>query len=561
MSVGNTPIELNLDTNQSTLIVGRNGASKSTIIEALTFALYGRPYRNINKPQLINSINKSDMLVELTFTNNGKQYLIRRGMKPNIFEVYENDVLLKQDASTYDYQEYLEKNILHMNYRAYVQIVILSKVTYTPFMSLKPAQRREVIEDMLDLVVFSNMGKLHKEKVDETKKKIQQLDNKIDSTEDKIEFVRKNLTKVLASTEELINAKQTQIETYTTQHNEALINAKELNEVLAAIQLEFQEATTALDSKSSKANELKNKVLDKQRSIQKELSFFDHTTKCPTCAQDITEEYKNSIVHKRHDTLVDLEVALTKITSRLESVKVEKNTHEQTRVQITRLQNEFTAAKTTVKSCKQIISSFEEEINTLRTQHQENSGDTTEIKKLQKDLKSYNKTKYELVELDNMHKITSYLLKDSGIKAEMIKKYIPKINEYIAKYLSELDFFVQFELDENFNEVIKSRHRDEYTFNSFSEGEKMKLDFSMLMAWRSVAKSRNSCSTNLLILDELMDASGDQEANESLMNIINTLVVEGNSVFVISHREGLVDQFDSSIKFEKNGNFSTMSIN
>lgn len=559
LSVGNTPVEIRLDSNLSNLMVGKNGAGKSTLLDALTFALYGKPYRDITKPRLINSVNKGHLVVELEFETNGKEYVIRRGMKPNFFEIYEDEKLIDQDAGAYDYQDFLEKNIIRMNYKAYTQIVVLGKVTYVPFMNLKPGPRREVIEDLLDLVTFTTMGKLHKENLDEAKRRLQQLDIKIESTEDKIEFVRKNLAKVLLNTQELINAKKEQIDHFLNQGKTAAINAKEVNTQLVAIESFVNTAISELRVKFDKATEVRNKVLDRQRIIQKELAFFDHTAECPTCAQEITEAYRTGMIKRRHDTLSDLESALVQINERLERIKNQRSVQSGQREQITQLQAQYTEAKTTVKHCRSVIESLEVEIETLKKQHTETKVDTGQVKVLQKELKDLTGEKYKIAETQTMYKIATHLLKDSGLKAQFIKKIIPRINEYIAKYLSALDFYVQFELDENFNEVIKSRYRDEFSYNSFSEGEKFRIDIALLLTWRAIAKARNSCTTNLLILDEIFDSSLDNDGIDELMKIIDMLISEGQTVFVISHKgDALADRFENVLTFEKNKNFTQM---
>lgn len=559
LSVGNTPIDIRLDSNLSNLMVGKNGAGKSTLLDALTFGLYGKPYRDINKPRLINSVNKGHLVVEVEFETGGKEYVIRRGMKPAFFEIYEDEKLIDQDAGAYDYQEFLEKNILRMNYKAYTQIVVLGKVTYVPFMNLKPGPRREVIEDLLDLVTFTTMGKLHKENLDESKRRTTQLDMKIENTEDKIDFIRKNLAKVLLNTEELIDAKREQIDQFLNQGKTATVQAQEVSAQLTDLQETFQSVGNTLQKKFEKATEVRNKVIDRQRSIQKELAFFDHTTDCPTCSQEINETYRLEMVKKRKDTLTDLDDALTQINARLERIKGERSTRDDQRNEITKLQAIYTEAKSTVKHCRSVITSLEREIETLKKQHTETKVDTNQVQVLQSELKSFTDEKYKIAELGTMYKIATHLLKDSGLKAQFIKKTIPKINEYIAKYLSALGFYIQFELDENFNEVIKSRYRDEFSYNSFSEGEKFRIDLALLLTWRAIAKSRNSCTTNLLILDEIFDGSLDTDGIDEFMKIIDMLISEGQTVYVISHKgDALADRFENTLTFEKNKNFTQM---
>lgn len=558
MSVGNNPISLRLDSNTSSLILGQNGAGKSCFLDAVTYGLYGKPYRDINKPALINSINGANLLVEIEFETNGKQYLIRRGMKPNIFEIYEDENLINQDAKAFDYQAHLEKHILRMNHKAFTQIVILGKVTYIPFMNLKPMQRREVIEEFLDLVTFTNMNEIHKVKVKEHQSRFQEVDYNIRSLEDKIEFVRTNLAKVLLNTEELINDKKTSISELISKGKLASEQALNIKKDVDTNQLEYNSQSQELKELQDAALHVRSKVLNNQKRLAKELNFFDHTSSCPTCSQTIDESYRDNMIKTRRETLDDYEFALTQIDARIKKFSVRKDLVQQLKVKLQSLEAEYRDLLVEVKSCKNSISAIEKEIKILERQHSEQKVDSSQINDLQTQLSLFVDEKKQLLVTTATYQLASQILKDSGLKAQFIRKVIPKINKYIERYLSTLDFFVQFELDENFNEIIKSRYRDTFTYNSFSEGEKFRIDLALLMVWRLIARERNSCTTNLLILDEIFDSSLDTEGTEALMTIINELTAEGQTVFVISHRDNLSDNFDNTIRFEKNRNFTQL---
>lgn len=558
LSVGNSPIKIQLNTNQSNLIIGRNGFGKSVFFDALTYVLYGKPYRDINKPRLINSINKSGLLVELEFETNGKEYVIRRGMKPNLFEVYENEKLIDQNAGAYDYQENLEKNILKMDFKAYAQIVVIGKVTYVPFMSLKPGARREVIEDLLDLQIFTNMNVLNKENISTAKKDLADKDMRIEVTKEKISFIRNNLNKLISNTQEQLDTKKSLLEEQLSKRENILIEGRAHKTKLDQMIIDYEALALRTQKKHEKFTEIRNNLYSRRIKTIKELEFFNHTDECPTCSQNIDTEFKSGMVSSHNVSLADLEEKIVQLNKIAEQIQIEKNEVETKNTAVNNARQEFTKLVAASKHVIELINNIESDIKLLESQQVSNIDETKQVEELQNELKKLITNKHDLTKQYDLYKLTNILLKDTGIKAQLIKQYIPIINQYIEKYLGIMDFFVQFEIDENFEENIKSRYRDEFTYNSFSEGEKFRIDMALLMVWRTIAKLRNSCKTNLLMLDEVFDGSLDTEGIDAFMTIIDELISEGQTVFVISHKSALIDKFQNTITFEKKGNFTLL---
>lgn len=557
LSVGSVPITIDLEEPGSYLIIGRNGVGKSLIGEAITFALYGWPYRKIKKTQLVNSINKKGMMVELDFIANGRMYRIRRGMKPTVFEIFCNGKLLNQDGANKDYQKELEEKILRMNMEAFKQIVLLSKTGYTPFMELNASKRREVIEKLLDIQVFTVMAKFLKEHRDENTKTLNAIDVKITSTEDTIKRIRTNIAKFLSNTEELVTAKKDRIKGHMKEGASAAQQMSQLKVDLEQVSADYDAIYSDTKVKKDKAVQLRSKILDRQRAITRELEFYDHTSNCPTCHQTIEESYRTQSVQHRHETLGDLMAALQQIDARLSSIAESQPKIQELEKKQRSLQNLSIELRSTIRHTKSTIEALNEEIQQLVDQQSQYTNDGDEIADMEKTIADLVKTKKESLRLQDLHKVATMLLKDSGIKAQIIKQYVPIINKFVAKYLASMDFFVQFELDENFDEVIRSRFRDDFSYHSFSEGEKFRIDLALLLTWRAIARLRNSCTTNLLFLDEIFDSSLDSVGIDDFMKLLDTLVSEGTTVMVVSHKgDQLSDKFDSVIKFEKVKNFT-----
>lgn len=559
LSVGEVPVTLELEDPGSYLFIGLNGAGKSTMVDAITYALFGKPYRKINKPKLVNSINKKNMLVELEFDSGPNKYLIRRGMKPNIFEVFCNGVLLNQDSDVRDYQGELEKKILKMNYAAARQIVLLSKTSYKPFMELDTKERRPFVEDLLGIEIFSVMGKLLSTRVSDAKKRMTDLQKDIEHTSEKIDIIRNNVARFVQNTEDLVSGKNERISGFRQDLEIALSEIATLEPQVRELQIKYQEAVNRSRLRRDKLMSIRSQVESRKRNISRDLQFFEHTSECPTCSQEIDEGYKIEAITKRRATLSDLDVALLEADQRLEQVAALDNDISDDSQLLDKQNNQIIRHRTTIQHCRSSIAALEREIEELKNQTSEYDADYAKIDELQTSKKKLTKEKKNLLEQTELYRAATFLLKDTGIKAQIIKQYVPIINKFINKYLASMDFFVEFQLDENFDEVILSRHRDEFSYHSFSEGEKFRIDLALMLTWRAVARMRNNCAANILFMDEIFDASLDAPGIEDLLKIVDTLISEGTGVYVISHKgEQLIDKFESILRFEKIKNFTQL---
>jgi DNA repair exonuclease SbcCD ATPase subunit len=558
LATGNYFIEVPLNVHTNTLIVGENGAGKSTITDALTFALFGKPYRNINKPQLVNSINGKDCLVELEFTAGSKQYLIRRGIKPNILEIYVNGILLNQDARAKDYQDMLERMILKMNYKSFTQIVVLGSASFTPFMSLTAADRREVIEDLLDIQIFSSMNVIVKNKLQAIKDEIGELKIRLDNVKQKIELHTKHIEELKKNNQEMIESKRVEIANSVTQITTLESESTQIQEQINTLILSIVDEST-LRKKNTTLNSFEAKIDTKLSQIEKEVLFYGDNDTCPTCKQDIQPSHKQSRIHVCNENIERYREGLSKLLEEKDVVvsklaDIAKNSHT-----IQTLNRYLSNNASAISHTRKYINILETEVNNLDTSTVV-SGDTEEqSKNLFDELTKYVDRRKVIVEDKQYLDVAAMLLKDAGIKTRIIKQYLPIINKVINKYLASMDFFVNFNMDEEFKETIKSRHRDDFSYENFSGGEKQKIDLALLMTWRTVARIKNSVNTNLLILDETFDSSLDVKGTDALLQILQAMPNNTN-VFVISHKDQLHDKFNNSIRFEKKQGFSRIII-
>ena len=556
LSTGNTFTEVSLNTHNNTLIVGENGAGKSTILDALSFALFGKPFRKVNKGQLINSINNKGLLVECEFAVGNKNYLVKRGSKPTVFEIYMDGALINADAASSDYQDVLDKQILKINHKSFSQIVVLGSASFIPFMQLAAATRREVIEDLLDIQIFTTMNTLLKEKVSQNKNDIVDITYKIQGVEEKIEMENSHLNEIQQSQESVVKQKTEQISFYT----------KMVHDVNASTSLLLQEITDLnttiadqpkVQSRYEKVTHLARQINVRAALIEKDAEFFANNHDCPTCRQGISGDHKTTVVERASQQLAEIEEGKVKLTEEIARLNQRLTEITSTLELITSKQQQINTNQVQSNAWTNFIGNIESELDNIA---QATKADTNKdrLKELKASLSALQDTLKQLVEDRQILDVASILLKDAGIKTKIIRQYIPVINKLINKYLAAMDFFVNFELNENFEETIKSRFRDEFSYASFSEGEKSRIDLALLFTWRSIAKLRNSASTNLLILDEVFDGSLDSQGNEELLKILQA-ITEGNNVFVISHKTDVyLDKFERVLKFEKQKNFSRM---
>ena len=554
LSTGNQFTEVNLAQDRSTIIVGANGAGKSTILDALTFALFGKPFRKINKPQLLNSINMGDCVVNLNFNIGRNKYEVTRGIKPAVFEVKQNGVALNQDSSVVDQQKNFEQTILKMNYKSFTQIVVLGSSTFVPFMRLPLAARRDIIEDILDIQIFSSMNVNLKDKIRNINDELKDHEYKLSLVKEKIDMQKQFMLDIEKKNKEDIQEKESRKEQFLTEalgyETEILNNDKEIDEKSSAIS-----DTQKIKKTIAKVETLKNKISTKQNAYTKEKSFFEENDSCPTCGQGIEEHFKHEKVSLLSDKLAEVEKAMSDLGQQLSDLQSQENTFILLIDEINQLNSKNRQLKNDINSLHRRIEDLDRDIRKLRDTDVSQREQFSILKSLDNQSKEIQKVISETKEEKDCLTTATQLLKDSGIKTRIIKKYLPTMNKLINEYLDKMEFSASFMLDESFSEVIKSRYRDEFSYESFSEGEKARIDIALLLTWRSIAKLKNSVDTNLLILDEIFDGSLDQSGNSDLGWILKTFDDKTN-VFVISHRDNMADKFDRCLRFEKHKNFS-----
>ena len=557
LSTGNHFTEVDFQQNSTNLIIGTNGTGKSTVLDALTFSLFNKPFRKINKGQLANSTNEKDCLVEVDFQINNKQYRVRRGIKPNLFEIVVDGTPMHKEADDRVMQKMLEENILKVNYKSFTQIVILGSTNFVPFMQLSGSNRRDVIEDLLDIRIFSAMNSLIKDKIKGQKDEIRTLDLSKDNIKDKVEMQTNFINELESQGKQRIDEKRSKIDTLLCEAEDYIKENELISDDVVDLTKEQEEVTGAKD-KLKKLNTLKGKMSNKVATLTKEHKFFTEHTVCPTCTQNIEEEFRVNRITDVQNKATELQSGYKDLVDAIQ--KEEEREHQFTKLtkEITELNNGISKNHTLISGCNRQVRDLESEIQRLTDQHANRNTEQGKLAEFNENLQQVYKKLADKKEEVMYHDFAYSLLKDDGVKTKIIKKYLPLINQQVNRYLQMMDFYINFKLDGEFNETIESPIHERFSYASFSEGEKMRIDLALLFTWREVARVKNSINTNLLIMDEIFDSSLDTLGTDEFLKIIRFVIKDAN-VFVISHKTELHDKFDSVIKFEKVRGFSRIS--
>jgi len=558
LSTGNNFTEVKLNEKHTTILLGQSGSGKSTLLDAISFALFNRPFRNVNKNQLVNMVNQKNCIVEIEFAIGTQNYMIRRGIKPTVFEIFCDDVLLNQDSHSKDYQQYLERNVLKFNFKAFTQIIVLGASNFTPFMQLKPADRRVIIEGLLDIEIFSVMNTLLKQRNSTLKQAINENEFATSIIKEKISLQEKYLNDLSKDKEDKIQENLDSIE----KHKVDIEKIKSENDILRDAICLLQ---TKIDFKSDvvhqmeKIREIKSRIDGNIKKTKKEIVFYQEHDNCPTCSQHIPDEFKSGEIEKKGDKITewqsglsDAESALTKLLSRMEEVKqiedqIEKHTYQ------------IGKNESVINGINQFIKKIAQDTLDLKKQQSTPKDKSDELQKLSVESSRLDNDRENQSIQKSVHDLATMLLKDNGVKARIIKQYLPLINKHTNVFLNAMNFFVSFHIDEEFNESIKSRGRDDFSYENFSEGEKQRIDLALLFTWRTIAKMKNSVNTNLLIMDEVLDSYLDTSATENVLMLLNSDMFRDTNIFVISHKETISDKFQKTIRFTKSKNFSTIT--
>ena len=555
LSTGNTFTEILLNKSPNTLIIGNNGAGKSTILDALCFGLFGKPFRKINKPNLLNSINQQNGVVEIELAIGKKSYKIIRGIKPNLFEIYCNGDLLNQDAASRDYQEVLEKSILKLNYKSFTQVVILGSASFVPFMQLSPGDRRLIIEDLLDIQIFSSMNGLVKDKMSLIKDSTQKLKYDLDLTAEKITIQKQHIEENKKQNDVEIKKKQDEVKLSIDQSFGLQRDIELIQKHIDVLNSKITDKL-AVEKKSTKLLQLESKLESRVKKLDKEVSFYNQNDNCPTCRQGIESSFRKDQLKTLDQNKEEVNKGLIEISTQISDTNKRIEEIQSYLKHIQAHNNEIVKHNSTINAINKYVTKIQKEIEELTTHKNSLEDDNESLKTLKQKLSDLLFEQKELSTEKHYYEYAANLLKDGGIKTKIIKQYLPIMNKLINKYLTAMDFFVNFNINESFEETIKSRHRDDFSYSNFSEGEKLRIDLALLFTWRQIAKLKNSTNTNLLILDEVFDSSLDAVGTEEFLKLIQDMGKDTN-VFIISHKgDQLFDKFRSIIKFEKKNNFS-----
>ena len=556
LSSGNQPIEIALDMSQTTLIVGTNGSGKSTLLDALCFVLFNKPFRIIKKEQMVNTINQSDCIVEVEFDVGTKNYLIRRGIKPNLFEIFCDGKLINQDANNIDYQKYLEQNIMKLNYRSFIQVVLLGSSSYEPFMKMKPRYRREVVEEILDIRVFGLMDLILRSQQSDLQKKLTEVRHQAELIKTKYETEAKYLKTLEAKGSDNQRVQQNKLEQNEKNRLEYDKKLQSLNEAIAVSQNELSGQET-VSKKIKELEKYETKIEQNLDTHKKTLKFFQENDTCPVCTQSIDTKFKEDKCNHETTTISKLESGLSQLVGELSKQEEKITAYGKISNKIQTMNVEIAKITSSLESLKRHSDQIQQEISTSQERDTDIENIELELEKMKVDLKDAEINLSKVQEEKDYVDVLREILNDKGAKAQIIRKYVPIMNALINKYLQAMDFYISFNLDEEFNETVKSRFRDTFNYNNFSEGEKMRIDLALLFTWRDIARMKNSTNTNLLILDEIFDSSLDGQGTDDFFKIIKTL--EKENIFIISHKgDILFDKFTNIIKYEKVQNFTQL---
>ena len=558
LSTGQQFIEVQLDRSAKTLVVGENGAGKSTMLDALCFGLFQRAFRNIKKDQMVNSINEKDCVVEVEFIIGQNEYKIIRGIKPNIFEIWCNNVMLNQDAAVRDYQKHLESTILKLNFRSFTQVVILGNASFVPFMQLRARHRRQVVEEILDIEIFSKMNLMFREKQKLQDEVIKQSDFNCQLIDGKIDSQKKHIEDMSGNNQQLIEKKQIEIRQAQTDIDNYKLDVDKVNKEKVELQNEILDETK-INNKYKQLHNMEAKLENTCSKHKKDLEFFETHNDCPTCQQAIDEAFKSTMIDKKKNKVIEIDSAMSQLVKEITTTEQRLHSINETMVAIREKELLVNRYETSISEIQRYMTNKQNEVDELEDDKFTTGAATGKLEELQEQLTNAETAKVKQKEQKTYLDTARYLMQDTGIKTKIIKQYLPIMNQFINKNLADMDFFVNFTLDDEFNETIKSRHRDEFNYHSFSEGEKLRIDLAILFTWREIAKLKNSTNTNLLILDEVFDSSLDSSGTDEFMRILTNKLAKEN-VFVISHKgDTLLDKFPSILKFEKYKNFTRMA--